>query len=85
MQIWESVEKCQNYRFVGIFWEILNKVKDNLGQECVKGGLLSFQGKIGTIAPDFPGKMTVLWSFNPTFPPVPLQILALPPTQKLHF
>ena len=27
-------------------------MKDNLGQECVKGGLLSFQGKIGTIASD---------------------------------
>ena len=34
-------------------------MKDNLGQEYVKGGLLSFQGKIETIAPDFPGKMTV--------------------------
>ena len=33
-------------------------MKSNLGQECVKGGLLSFQGKIKTIAPDFPGKMT---------------------------
>ena len=28
-------------------------MKDNLGQECEKGALLSFQGKIGTIAPDF--------------------------------
>ena len=60
-------------------------MKDNLGQECVKGGLLSFQGKIGTIAPDFPGKMTVFSSFDPTFPPVPLKNLALPPTQKLYF
>ena len=34
-------------------------MKYNLAQECVKGGLLSFQGKIETIAPDFPGKMTV--------------------------
>ena len=46
-------------------------MKDNLGEECVKGGLLSFQGKIETIAPDFPGKMTVFSSFDPTFPPVP--------------
>ena len=42
-----------------MFWDILNKMKDNLSQRCVDGGLLSFQGKIGTIAPDFPGKMTV--------------------------
>ena len=34
-------------------------MKDNLGQECVKGGLLSFQSKIETISPDFPRKMTV--------------------------
>ena len=33
-------------------------MKDNLGQECVKGGLLSLQGKIGAITPGFPGKMT---------------------------
>ena len=37
-------------------WEIVNKMKDNLGQECVKGGLLSFQGQTGTIAHDFFGK-----------------------------
>ena len=48
-------------------------MKDNLGQECIKGGggLLSFQGKIGTIAPDFNGKMTVFSSFDPTVPSVP--------------
>ena len=34
-------------------------MKDSLGQEYVKERLLSFQGKIETIAPDFPGKMTV--------------------------
>ena len=28
----------------------------NLVLECVKWGLLPFQGKIGTIAPDFAGK-----------------------------
>ena len=71
MQIWESVKKCQNYRFFDIFWDILNKVKDNLDQECVKDGLLSFQGKFETIAPDFYGKMTVFCSFYPTFLPVP--------------
>ena len=34
-------------------------MKDNLGEECVKGGLLSFQGKSGTTVSDFSGKMTV--------------------------
>ena len=41
--------------FLNIFWDILNKMKDNLVKMC-KTGLLSFQGKIGTIAPDFPEK-----------------------------
>ena len=27
-------------------------MKDDLGQECVEGGILLFQGKTGTIAPD---------------------------------
>ena len=85
MQIWEMFKKCQNYRFFDIFWDILNKMKDNLGQECVKGGLLSFQGKYETIALGFPGKMTFSSSFDPTFPPVPLENLAFPPVQKLHF
>ena len=52
-------EKCQNYRFLDIFCDILNKMKDNLGQECVKEDLVSFQGKVETIDPDFPGKMTI--------------------------
>ena len=34
-------------------------MKNNLGQECVKEGLLSFQRKIETIVPGFPGKMIV--------------------------
>ena len=51
-------KKCQNYRFFDIFWDILNKMKDDLGQECVKRASI-LQGKIGTIAPNFPGKMTV--------------------------
>ena len=46
-------------KFFDIFWDILDKMKDNLGQECVKGELLSFQGKNETIPSDFPGKMTV--------------------------
>ena len=36
-------------------------MKDNLGQECIKGVILSFQSKIGTTDPDFPGKMTVIF------------------------
>ena len=67
MQIWESVEKMLNCRF----FDILNKMKDNLDQECVKKRLLSFQGKIGTLVPDFPGKMTVFPSFDHTFPLLP--------------
>ena len=63
MQNWGSVKKCQNYRLFAIFWDILDKMKGNLDQECVKRGLLSFQGKIGTISPDFPRKMTVLRVF----------------------
>ena len=46
-------------------------MKGNLGEECVKGGLLSFQGKTETIAPDFTGKMTVFSFFDHNFPPVP--------------
>ena len=62
------LEKYQNYRFFDIFLDILQKMKKNLGQERVKRGLLSFQDKIGTIAPDFPGKMTVFFSFVSNFP-----------------
>ena len=58
-----NLEKCwKNVKIIGffyIFWDILNKMKDNLGQECVKRKLLSFQGKIETIVPDFARKMTV--------------------------
>ena len=47
-------------------------MKANLCQERVKRGLLSFQGKIGTITPDFPRQMTVfLNGFDYTFLPVP--------------
>ena len=45
-KIWEEkrckagkvLGKCQNFRFLDIFWNILNKMKDNLSQEDVKGG-----------------------------------------------
>ena len=46
-------------------------MKEDLGQEHVKRGLLSFQGKTGKIVPNFIGKMTVFSSFDPTFPHVP--------------
>ena len=67
-KIWEGarckfekvLKKCQNYRILDIFWDILGKMKDTLCQECVRGELLSFRGKIGTISPGFPEKMTVL-------------------------
>ena len=60
-KIWEGerckfgkvLDKCQNYSFFDIFWDILDKMKNNLSQECVKEGLLTFQFKIGTIASDF--------------------------------
>ena len=51
--------KCRNYRFFDIFWDILNKMKDNLDQEYKKWRLLSFKAKTGTIVPDFSWKMTV--------------------------
>ena len=45
-KIWEGerckfgkvLEKCQNYK--------LNKMKDNLGQECVKGGFYPSTSKL---------------------------------------
>ena len=38
-------------------------MKGNLGEDCGKGGLLSFYGKIGTIANDFFGKMIAYQDF----------------------
>ena len=35
-------------------------MRKNFGQEHVKSWILSFQGEIGKIASDFPGKMRVL-------------------------
>ena len=54
----KMLKKCQNYKFFDIVWDILNKMTDNLSQECVKGASI-LQRKSGTTAPDFPGKMTV--------------------------
>ena len=44
-KFWKVLKKCQNLLFFDIFWDILNKMKDNLCQKCVKGGHLSLQGK----------------------------------------
>ena len=55
--------------FFDIFWDILHKLKGNLDQEHVKGGLYPSRAKIETIFPAIPGKMTVFSSFVPTFPP----------------
>ena len=62
-------KKCQNYRFLDIFLDILHKMKKNLGQERVETGLLSFQGKIGTTALDFPGNDSFSSCVH-TFPPL---------------
>ena len=45
-------------------------MNENLGQEHVKWGPLSFQGKIETIFPAIPGKMTVFqfWPYFSTRP-----------------
>ena len=40
-----SVKTCPNYRFFDIFLDILHKMNLNLGQERVKKGPLSVQGK----------------------------------------
>ena len=77
-------EKCQNYSSFDIFWDILNKMKDNLGQECVKGGLLSFQGKLKETAPDVPGKMT-FFQFWPYFSTCPSLKSGFPTQTKIIF
>ena len=53
------LKKSENHRFFDILLDILHKMKENLRQEHVKRGLLSFQGKIRTTFPAIPGKMTV--------------------------
>ena len=59
----QILEKCwQNVKTLGLFkisWDNLTKRKSNLCQKCVKSEVLSFQGKNGTVAPFFPGQMTV--------------------------
>ena len=53
MQIWESVKNCQNYRFLKIFWDILDKMKSNFGQECIRREHLTLKVKTGTNVSDF--------------------------------
>ena len=64
--MWGSAKNGKIIGFFNIFWDILDKRIVNLGQERVKSGLLFFQGRIRTIAPDFPDSFS---SFGPTFPP----------------
>ena len=60
-----------NYRFFDILLDILHKMEENLGQEHVKGGLLSFQGKSWENFPSYPWKNNSFSSFDRTFPPIP--------------
>ena len=70
VQIWGGVG--QNLKFIDfdIPWDIFNKRKSSLGQKCAKREVLSLQRKIGTIAPDFPGQMTV-FLISPYFSTLP--------------
>ena len=52
------MEKCRkNVNIIGfdIFWDILNKMKVNLGQECVKGGFYPCRAHWNN-CPGFPWK-----------------------------
>ena len=67
-----------------IFLDILNKMNDNLGQECLEvGAILSEQN--WNNCPWFPWKMTVFPVLTRPFPPVLPLNLAFPPAQKLYF
>ena len=70
MEISKVLEKCQNNRFFDIFWDILNKMKHNLGQECVKGGFYPSRVKLEQLSLISLEKMIVS-QFDPTFSPVP--------------
>ena len=73
MQNWESVEKMSKLYidFFDICFDILHKLKGNLGQERVKGGPPSFQSKNWNNFLRYPWKNDSFSSFVPTFPPVP--------------
>ena len=83
-KLWKVLEKCQNYRFFYISWDILNKMMDNLGQDCVTGGFYPSRVKIGTIAPDFPGKMS-FFQFGPYFSTCPSLKFGFPTHTKIIF
>ena len=62
LSIWEGGrcklgEVLENVKVVGFlyFWDILDKMKGNLGQECVKGASIL----LGQNRNNFPGQMTV--------------------------
>ena len=77
MKIWGSVK---NVKIIGVFYlsGTFKKRKGNLGQECVKRGLLFFHGKTGKIASDFPMK-------NDSFPVLALLFhLSLPKIWHSH-
>ena len=44
--MYSNIFNGQNYRFFDNFLEILKTMKDNLGQECVKGGFYPFRAKL---------------------------------------
>ena len=70
-KVGEVLKNCQNYRFFDIFLDISHKLKGNLGQEHVKRGPPSFQGKNWNNCPCYPWKNYSFSKFVPTFPPVP--------------
>ena len=62
--------RLKNYRFFDIFWDILDKMKDNLCQECVKEFFYPFRAKMGQL-PMTSQENDSFSSFDPTFLPVP--------------
>ena len=57
--------KLKNYRFFDIFLDILHKMKENLDQEHVRRGLLSFQGDNWNDFPLYHWKNDSFSSFHP--------------------
>ena len=68
-----SVKNVKIIGFFDISLDILHEMKENFGQEHVKKGPLSFQGKNRNNFPAIPGKMTVFpvlaLLFHPSLPP----------------
>ena len=57
--------------FFDIFWDILNKIKNNLGQECVKGGFYRYRAKLKQLSLISLENGSLFSKFDPTFLPVP--------------